>query len=118
MNELKKLRQEYGSDNCLGTCVSCLFESDINEFPTDEIITSDNDKWFDVFSNYMMINFGVQPISSLEPMNNSYNIVIGNVTRSKYTHAVISYGDKIIWDPHPSDEGLIEVLFYIHFEKF
>jgi hypothetical protein len=44
------------------------------------------------------------------------HIAIGPTTRSKdETHSVVYRGEEMVWDPHPSREGILEVTsrFYV-----
>lgn len=111
MNEIKQTK--FGKEgNCLEACIASLLEIDINSIPCYK------EKNWNVLLNEWLIknhNCYLLPLDAKEClisfrkiMKNTIYIASGNSPRNMF-HAVLYKNNKMIFDPHPSNEGIEKI---------
>lgn len=113
--------------NCWQTAVACIFDLDPNELPPQVELVEGKWKWVDRWQNHLNAflhkHHGLQyralhetEISGLLRIygHHPYGVYLweGETVRTdsrRNEHVVVARGDKMIWDPHPSQAGLTKV---------
>lgn len=97
--------------NCFATCVACIFEIDV-AFMQNFMFSAD-DEWWDVLRawcderGYTPLMFPCDGPEQLdENLPHAYAILSGPGPRG-LDHSVIYRGGEMVWDPHPSGDGII-----------
>ncbi len=95
--------------NCFAACVATLLDLELAEVP-NFVALPENESWWLPFSKWCLER-GLVPLR-LEPSGISwaYNALIianGQGPRGR-RHSVCWLDDAMVWDPHPSDDGLVE----------
>jgi len=92
--------------NCFATCIRCLLEidNDIRNFATYDDWISETQR----FLKEMDLMYLCVSMSSTIQVHNlvGYHVLNGKSVRD-IRHSVIGHGGEIVWDPHPSREGLV-----------
>lgn len=125
--DIKPIDQtKFGKDegNCFDACLASIFEIPIEECSIGEIDydtgnrKSDGKHWYLIFEQWCLKR-GFIPVT-LNPdfLGNQgpkgYSIISGKANRGLY-HSTVGYDGKIVHDPHPSRDGLINIVDYIIF---
>ena len=102
-----KLCTETQAGNCLATALACILELPLVTIPKFEIMGSD---WFSKFSNWLE-SIGFYPIILREKLVfPGYYLVMGVSPRDKNVNQqVIFKNGKMIHDPHPSGDGILNI---------
>lgn len=100
--------------NCLQACIASIMELDIEEVP--HFANHEGADWFDRMNDwfikrgmwilYIQDDYGFMP--------HGYSIICGTSPR-QVRHSCVALDGKLIFDPHPSRAGLIEVDSYYLF---
>jgi len=109
--------------NCLSACLASILEMPITDFP-DYSEWSDND-WIYKYNNFLgKIGYGLLicgPNNDLFVPDihgiKTYHIINGISSRSTEQHSVVGYNGFMIFDPHPSRAGLIDITSWIFIIK-
>ena len=99
--------------NCLQAAVASLLDLELDAVP--HFAESTGDWWQDMemFAQehgYTMTQFG----PSHEPP--VFGLAFGFTNRSSERHAVVYRDGVMVWDPHPSRDGLTTVRTYVDFD--
>lgn len=102
---------EFGKfkGNCLAACLASIFEVPIDSIPSFGL----TDSWYAKFENYMIKNFGLQPVDlKIVKSNNwkprGYHLISGKSPRGNYNHSIVGLGGKPIHDPFPNGNCRLE----------
>lgn len=105
--------------NCFATCVAMLLDMDVQDVPN--FCHGDEEDWHSRFRHWLRAR-GYMCFLTSGPMENvdSAYIASGPGPRGRRHSVVIQPTEEgdIIYDPHPSDEGLIEVQEYEYILRF
>ena len=92
--------------DCFAACLASILEVEIEEVPspTDE---KEYPQWFDPYKEYL-VSKGFQPLwvhldGCVVP---GYTVRSGMAVRG-VEHSCVAYNGEVVWDPHPSQDGLI-----------
>lgn len=122
MKKLIQTRFNDGNqkDNCLATVIACLMELDspedviqVQNYFTDK---KDEAKW-QLLLDFWLKERGWEIVLMPGHLNNGeYYLVTGNNKRDDNYHVCVYRNKELIWDPHPSGDGLnSEIQFeYLH----
>lgn len=98
--------------NCFATCLRCILEI---EEPIENFV--EHDDWFFRVQHFLH-QYDLAYLTSDYPVNPAlwdffgYHILSGDGGRGTngevIRHAVVGYKGKIVWDPHPSRDGLVD----------
>ncbi len=109
--------------NCFSACVASILELSLEEIPSFCVYYSPSisaekfDKWLSEKNLFtILVKFNKNNPPNKKYMG--YHIIAGQSPRYNCTHAVVGYGDKILHDPHPDGDGLLnkndwEYMFFI-----
>lgn len=102
---------------------ACL--ASILELPLDEVIDTTSDEVRDVIGFHEAISLWlgdrglkleiVCPGEGPEEealLNGRYSIGIGPSPRGNFNHAVVCKNGKMVFDPHPADDGLLSMTYH------
>lgn len=116
---MKPVLQEYlTSEGHVGDCVRAatasvleLSREDVPHFVRDNP-GSDGAGWYDDWERFM-VSRGVQPVIMLGPWDkpprpSGYYLASGPSPRGK-KHMVVMWDGKLAHDPHPSQDGILEI---------
>lgn len=111
MNKIKQTK--FGKEgNCLEACIASLLEIDISSIPCYK-----KDNWNILLNGWLMKNYNcyLLPLgikgcldAFREIMGDTIYIASGYSSRGLF-HATLWQNDKMIFDPHPSNEGIKEI---------
>ena len=102
----KQIVFEPGKGDCLRTCVACLFRIPLESVPNFAETKSEK-KFTAAWWDWVEVRgFKIEYKIGAESINYGYNILMGMGPRG-VRHAVITFGDSLFHDPHPSDAGLL-----------
>lgn len=108
--------------NCQQAVLSSIFEVPLERVPD---FVHEYDPWWDAMAEWILEEFGVWPLTlNAQSCRNSeidwkppgYHVIAGDGPRG-YRHATVGYMGVIVWDPHPSRDGLLtedEWTVYVH----
>lgn len=108
-------QNEFGSTgNCMSACLASIFEVPLGEVPNFFTVGgTEPDKWWKTCRDWLRTKgFGVMSLavdSNILSMYEGIFIVSGKSNRG-FEHAVVFKDGKIIHDPHPSLDGIDEVV--------
>jgi hypothetical protein len=98
-----------------GNCQSAAMAS-VLDLPLDEVIDTASDEvraggfWEPIYE--WLAGRGLQ-IVSVQPgderLKDTYSIAAGPSPRGNFWHAVVCKNGVMVFDPHPSDDGLLEI---------
>lgn len=102
--------------NCFAACIACLFPVDLADVP--DFYDEAGDQWWHVFYGWMLGRFGIEP--SMSGQNSAVQTpgqpyLIGGLAERGLMHSVVGLDGVMIWDPHPTHAGLLEVHDYTWF---
>jgi hypothetical protein len=115
MRELTQTHLSPG--NCLQTAIACILDLDPEVMP-DQVTSED---YYRVLNAYLKthhgklyVRLGKWYMGALEHKAPGYHLINGFTVRSSTnggkTHSVVGRYGEMIWDPHPSRDGLIDVM--------
>jgi len=112
---MKMVKQtKFGEDgNCFIACLASILGTNIDIIPD-----ADMGQWWIAINKWLLLNYGLFLISTTTVPNNFYGSIViadGVSPRScNKKHAVLWRDGKILFDPHPSNRGVLEVeKFYL-----
>jgi hypothetical protein len=116
----------YG--NCLRACLASILEVEIDSIPAfEKKYGLESHEWYTDFQNYLdsqnLKDKGCKYEPTEEQLINytgidGYYIVGGKSPRPiKNGHAVIYYKGNMVHDPHPSNDGLVQIWFIWKIER-
>lgn len=91
--------------NCFAACVASILELPMHAVPN----FVEREDWFHAVQEFLG-RFGLFLAWNVEPTYREfwgYHVVSGPGPRG-VRHSVVGYGLDVIWDPHPSRDGLVE----------
>lgn len=99
--------------NCFQACLASVFEIPIESVP--EFTEMSDLEWRKQFQDWCIKKFDVMPIDLLVENKKSfgwvplgYHLINGPSPRgNNFWHSVVGYNGNMIFDPHPSKEGLV-----------
>jgi hypothetical protein len=107
---MNKQRQTTFGDktgNCWSACIASLLEVPLEIIPS--FCVDDPDNWWDNTCKWLEENYGLWMLNleytSCTPKG--YWIATGKSPRGDFLHCIIYYDNKMVFDPHPSDLGII-----------
>ena len=115
---MKPVDQEFFYDkgevgDCVRAITASILEIDRNKVPHFVKLKPDSDWYEDWYS--FMIEHGIKPTMIWSPWKNNkppiplrYYLASGPSSRG-CNHIVIMYNGKVVHDPHPSRDGLLEI---------
>ena len=104
--------------DCFRTCIACLlnvepidvphvYENPLTTGKEGEILMNNYLKQFDIYFIHLPISGDYKAVTNwMKSYNPNYYLLSGESSRGN-THVVIMQEDKMIHDPHPSNDGLI-----------
>jgi hypothetical protein len=102
--------------NCFQACLASIFELPIDKVPDEVEVWKSGEraeswpKYWQLINSWLAsrnLSFlEVEINSAIRNWNDTYEIITGPSPRNKGRHAVVGYGGKIIFDPHPDNTGL------------
>jgi hypothetical protein len=100
-----------GRGNCQSAAMASLLE-----LPLDQVIDTASDDCRDggfwVTIAAWLAHRGLKSVT-LEPgdisLQGAYSIGSGPSPRGRFWHAVVCKNGQMVWDPHPSDDGLVSI---------
>lgn len=113
MKRIKQTRLGDKEGNCLEACLASLLELGIDNVP----VCGDKENWFEILNNWLIFEFGLyMVVMKIRPqfVPKGYHMIWGEGPRYKdVDHSVVGLHGKIIFDPHPSNEGLVKKNEYV-----
>ena len=101
-----KIHTESTNGNCLRASLASILETSIENIPRFEDM--DKNSWKDALKLWLN-GIGLKLNEQYEPPNhNQYYIAIGKSNRG-ILHCVVAQLGETIHDPHPSQDGLINI---------
>ena len=102
-----KLHTKKQSGNCLAASLASVLELPLSKIPEFENMGK---KWFSKLTKWLE-TLGLYPVIWREEVVlPGYYFVIGQSPRDKkITHQVVYFNGKMIHDPHPSRDGIINI---------
>jgi len=96
--------------NCQRAAIACLLDLAIDDIPPFEEAKTTAEFWEQVeewlFDRRLQIKYYLP-----HKPPDGYSIACGKSSRG-VNHAVIALDGNVIWDTHPSDEGLLSIIRY------
>ena len=93
--------------NCFAACLASILEVDIQEVPE---MPAWNDGWFKSYEKYLTEKgyhwLWMELDNCYVP---GYSVVSGPGPRG-VLHSCVAFNGDIVWDPHPSQEGVVKVV--------
>ncbi|MDB5358829.1 MAG: CcrColossus [Rhodospirillales bacterium] len=103
--------QQYG--NCQRAAMASIFDMDIEDLPHFEEVRGAGDFWHGIYDWLESWGFGYEWHDPEAPPT-GYSIATGPAARG-VSHAVVALDGKIVWDPHPSRDGLVSIENFMTF---
>lgn len=108
---------EFGEEkgNCFSACVASILELPIDDVP---FFMAPGD-WYPRFEEwlkplgYYPVCFELEGASQSVMKEFGVHILSGKSPRGDFEHSVVACGDKVVHDPHPSRDGIGELVDYI-----
>jgi hypothetical protein len=112
-----------GHGNCFATCLASILELSVEEVPNFcdvDLYPGDNGEWYWAVDAWLGEHFGLSILTfgaaeNEEWLSRGYSILSGRSPRGEFNHSVVALDGKIVWDPHPSDDGLVNKKDWIVF---
>lgn len=114
MRQLKqtKLMGNGKVGNCFATCIACILDKDIEDIPNIETLFGIDNFWIVVFDKWInSIGYEYIEIKEDEWILDIPYMANGLTSRGSM-HSVIYVNGELYHDPHPSNEGLVNVKYY------
>ena len=100
-----------GYGNCQSACLASILDlplSDVIDTTSDEV--RDNGFWGPIYDWLADHGLKVVHVGQNDPrLQGQYSIAAGPSPRGPFHHAIICKNGVMVWDPHPSDDGLLEI---------
>lgn len=110
-NRTMPLTLQSDTHNSLQAAVATLLDLPIEEVPFFFERSEDADEWKKYFSFLKARGFEVLAFEpQYERTLGCPYIAIGRSERNEWAHCVLRKGGKLVYDPHPSGDGLTETL--------
>lgn len=96
-----------GWGNCMSACLASILDR-----PLSEVINvcdpkvRENGFWPPIIDWLEEQGYAFEIIHDFKRVSGKYSIGSGPSPRGNFYHTVICYDGKVVFDPHPSDEGL------------
>lgn len=114
----------FGKDgNCQQAALASIFELPLEEVP--DFVHGGHDDWWSPMAEWILERFRLWPLcldaqscrdAEIEWTPPGYHIIAGDGPRG-HRHATVGYMGVVVWDPHPSRDGLLsedEWTVYVH----
>ncbi len=102
--------------NCFAACVASIIELPITEVPNVEVLFDLPDSlWFEVMGKFLESK-GFELYTSNTPPEQGYYIANG-VSPRGILHSCVYHNGELVWDPHPSHEGITSEKYYFLIDK-
>lgn len=106
--------------NCMAACVASILELDIRELPDVDEVEEKGLIFTNVLNTYLAQHHGLTYAYVPDYLIGGvrvpgYHVLNGPTIRTRETgihHAVVAWDGRMVWDPHPSKAGLLEVESY------
>ncbi len=109
-----QFHNESVNGNCMRASLASIFELDIDNIPKFEEMN--RKVWRTSFTSWLSdMNLALKPQAE-SPNDDQFYITLGSTNRGAL-HCVVSQSNKMIHDPHPSQDGLLDVKTHWTFEK-
>jgi len=113
---------EKGRGNCFSACLASILELPIEsviDSASDEVRQSDDwvgciNAWLEKYNN-TKLSIVVDPEST--KLKGIYSIGSGPSPRGNFQHSVVCKNGVMVFDPHPSDDGVTQLKFHFIFKK-
>lgn len=117
MQPTKQTKLGWPFGNCFYACIATIFEIPLAKIPNMNTTrnNTDNDWWFDDFSNWLQRVLGITPVCLVEELPTNALCIASGPAKRGLLHSVVWQSGRMIFDPHPDDSGLISVNDYIYF---
>jgi hypothetical protein len=102
--------------NCFAACIASILDCPISNIP-DLNAYEESEEWMQVLNDWLS-GRGLGYMECLVPMDeldvffgskDFYHVIVGPTERnSSLFHAVVGRKGKVVFDPHPTDLGLIQ----------
>jgi hypothetical protein len=103
---------EKGRGNCMSACIASILN-----LPIEEVIDTASDEvrdggfWEPIYQWLQSRGFKALSVAPNSPLlNNKYSIGIGTSPRGKFNHSVVCKNGRMVFDPHPSDDGVVRMI--------
>lgn len=117
MKPVQQTKIGYPDGNCLSACIASVFGVEIDSVPD----FGTGSQWYDKFTDYMIGQFGLQPIDIEYPCcfePKGYHFINGKSPRGNYLHAIVGKDGEGVHDPYPGgDCELVEITSLTIFVK-
>ena len=100
-------KEEIG--NCFSTCIASLFGLPTTEVPNfcdTKRWRERVDKWLEE-RGFVIVTYNEDPFKSAPELHSSVPMIASGMGPRGHRHSVLWQKGKLLWDPHPSGEGLI-----------
>jgi len=110
-----------GEGNCFAACIASLLEIDLDSVPDFYLLFQAN--WFDKFNEWLhplgfsAIIISHHAIHQEVGLPSDCYYLMGGMSPRGIMHSVIGLDGKMVHDPHPSGEGLVNVDDYTFFVR-
>lgn len=103
-------------NNCLEACISTILQLKLESVPEyiGESWLTDLNAWLEKEHRVHLIRLKVDYII---PRYQFPHIAVGYCKRNFSLHAVVMKDGKVVFDPHPSNDGLITIEYILVFAK-
>lgn len=94
--------------NCHAAAVASILEIDLDSIPDFGI----DDEWFIRFSRWARSTHAIEPLKIFaedDKFPSGFHLMSGQSPRGDFKHCVVAFAGKMIHDPHPSGDDLLEV---------
>lgn len=99
--------------NCYAACWASLLEVPLEEVPAFEDLPDDGSWWIETIKWLKDKGLVLHYFPSDEAPTDTYVMACGPSPRGPWGHGVIYLDGKLVFDPHPSGEGLVQVNYYL-----
>lgn len=114
---MKPVRQtlfvaEHGRGNCQSAAMASLLELELHEVIDTADAANRIKGFWDTIDDWLF-SIGMQQtfVQHGDPrLEGCYSIGMGPSPRGDFWHAVVCKSGKMVWDPHPSDDGVKELV--------
>ena len=110
MIEVTQTEVESGKGNCLSACLASLLEMSLKNVP----YFVETDSWYGEVQQWLQeqgLQMVLVSVDGISRVGNIHHIIMGVGPRSG-RHSVIGFNRKIVFDPHPSRDGLVSIDSY------
>lgn len=107
-----------GWGNCMSACLASILDR-----PLDKVINTCDPKvrekgfWPPIIDWLDNEGYSFEIVFDIKKVLGKYSIASGPSPRGNFYHAAICYDGKVVFDPHPSDDGLKSIKMYFLITK-